>query len=160
MNSSKFIVAGPLYPDRDDWPSNVIHREHIAPSDHRQFYCSQRFTLNLTRADMVQAGYAPSVRLFEASACGIPIISDYWDGIEEFFKADEEILISKSAEDTIHYLNTISDSQRIAIGEKARKRVLVSHTAAQRAKELESYIQEAFRMKGKSNIITSQIVNK
>jgi spore maturation protein CgeB len=149
MENGHFIVAGPLYPDKQLWPSNVSHLDHIAPSDHRDFYCSQRFTLNLTRADMIQSGFAPSVRLFEAAACGIPVISDYWDGLDSLFTFNEEILLSANSEQTLDYLKNITDHQRIVIGNKARTKVLAYHTAATRVKELESYWEEAIELKFK-----------
>lgn len=139
----KFIVAGPLYPKNQIWPENVTHIEHIAPSEHREFYCSQKFTLNITRNDMVMAGFAPSVRLFEAAACGTAIISDYWEGLGTFFRFGEEILISSTTEHTLKYLIDVSDKERITIGERARRRVLAEHTASHRAEQLECYIKEA-----------------
>ena len=54
------------------FPANVQRITHLAPRAHRRFYNRLRFTLNITRRDMVQAGYSPSVRLFEAAACGPP----------------------------------------------------------------------------------------
>src|SRR5581483_548045 len=86
----RFAVAGAQYPDGIEWPANVERIEHVAPAEHPEFYASSRFTLNVTRADMVRAGYSPSVRLFEAAACGVPIISDYWQGLETFFQPGEE----------------------------------------------------------------------
>jgi len=139
----KFVVAGPQYPENTAWPSNVQHIPHLPPSEHRGFYTSQRFTLNITRADMIRAGYSPSVRLFEAAACGTPIISDYWEGIETIFQPGKEILISHSAEQTLEFLDTITDEARRKMGELARKRVLEEHTAAHRARELEGYYNEA-----------------
>ena len=103
---------------------------------------------NITRADMIKAGYAPSVRLFEAAACCTPIISDYWEGLETFFEFDSEILISYSAGDTLKYLREICNSERKAIGARARKKVMTHHTAAHRAKELESYAQELMTVSG------------
>ncbi len=138
----RFIVAGPEYPDGVEWPRNVDHVDHLPPAEHRRFYTSQRFTLNITRADMVRVGYAPSVRLFEAAACGTPIISDYWEGIETIFEPGREILISNSAEDTLRYLQKISDIERQDIGRRGRRRVLSAHTAAHRAKELEDHLAE------------------
>ena len=135
-----FVVAGPQYPASIEWPHNVERIEHLPPSEHRAFYNSQRFTMNITRADMVRAGYSPSVRLFEAAACGVPIISDYWDGLDTIFKLDEEILVSRSSEDTLAYLRELPDSERAEIGRRARLRVLGGHTAAHRAAELEAYI--------------------
>lgn len=137
-----FAVAGPQYPAAIEWPRNVERIEHLPPSAHRAFYNGQKFTLNLTRADMVRAGYSPSVRLFEAAACGTPIISDYWQGLETFFKPGEEILVSKSAEETLQYLRDLSEEERCAIGKRACFRVLTRHTAVQRAVELEHYTEE------------------
>ncbi|HEU0136315.1 MAG TPA: glycosyltransferase [Flavobacterium sp.] len=145
MAARKFIVAGSQYPQEIQWPQNVERIEHLPPSEHRHFYNSQKFTLNVTRADMIEAGYSPSVRLFEAAACGVPVISDYWDGLTSIFAAGEEILIAKSTEDVQAFLNNISESERIRIGENARQKVLSSHTAAARAKELEQYILEVMQ---------------
>jgi spore maturation protein CgeB len=147
MQDRNFIVAGPQYPQYIHWPANVERIEHLPPAAHRAFYNSQRFTMNITRADMIKAGYSPSVRLFEAAACGTPIISDYWDGIDSIFEIGTEVLISYSAEDTINYLTNVSEGERKAIGERARKKVLAHHTAAHRATELEHDYAEALRKK-------------
>lgn len=141
-NNGRFVTAGPQYPQGIKWPDNVERIDHIPPSEHRVFYNSQRFTLNVTRAEMARVGYCPSVRLFEAAACGIPIISDRWDGLDTIFEPDSEILISRSPFDTLRYLQEMSDEERCAIGERARARVLAEHTADHRAEELESYVME------------------
>jgi spore maturation protein CgeB len=86
MSAERFVVAGPQYPDSIHWPKNVERITHLEPKKHRAFYNAQRFTLNVTRADMIRAGYSPSVRLFEAAACGTPIISDEWPGLSELFE--------------------------------------------------------------------------
>jgi spore maturation protein CgeB len=124
------------------WPPNVERIEHLPPAAHRTFYNSQRFTMNITRADMIKAGYSPSVRLFEAAACGTPIISDYWEGIDSFFEIGSEILIATSPADTIRYLKGISEEERKSIGENAQKKVLTRHTAAHRASELIAHYDE------------------
>jgi len=138
----KFVVAGPQYPATVQWPANTLYIHHLPPAEHRKFYNSQRFTQNITRSDMIQAGYSPSVRLFEAAACGIPIISDYWVGLDTLFAFESEILVSYSAKDTLHYLKDIPEQERKAIGEQARKKVLQHHTAAHRALEVEQYVKE------------------
>jgi spore maturation protein CgeB len=145
----RFVVAGPQYPASVQWPENTQHIPHLPPVEHGNFYNSQRFTLNITRADMIKAGYSPSVRLFEAAACGTPIISDYWDGLDTLFEPGSEILISYSAADTLKYLREICNSERKSIGQRARKKVMSLHTAAHRAQELEAYAQEL----GKSTIV-------
>jgi len=140
--AGKFVVAGPQYPATIQWPANTQYIHHLPPAEHRQFYNSQRFTQNITRQDMIKAGYSPSVRLFEAAACGTPIISDYWDGLDSVFSFDTEILVSYSATDTLRFLREISEAERLAVGEKARQKVLKQHTAAHRALEVEQYIRE------------------
>jgi spore maturation protein CgeB len=137
------MVAGPQYPEDIAWPTNVERRTHLAPIEHPRFYNAQRFTLNLTRADMRRAGYAPSVRLFEAAACATPVISDDWEGIDTFFTPGQEILISRTWMDTLTHLRELSEARRRAIGERARARMLAEHTAAHRAETLEGYVVEA-----------------
>ena len=163
----KFVVAGPQYPNTIIWPRNVARVTHLAPTLHRGFYNEQNFTLNLTRADMKRAGYSPSVRLFEAAACGVPIISDYWEGIESFFEPEKEILIARSTEDAVAFLQEFSPTDRWGLGTRARQRVLKEHTADHRVATLEGYFEELrpvakkqFRAKamehGKSKIIISR----
>lgn len=138
----KFVVAGPQYPEDFPWAGNVERIDHLPPAEHRDFYNSQKFTLNVTREDMIKAGYSPSVRLFEAAACGVPIISDYWDGIDSIFELNKEILIARTSDDVLRYFEEISEEERKQIGENARQQVLRSHTAKARAKELVNYVKQ------------------
>ena len=143
-----FVVAGPQYPSSIVWPANVERLEHVGPRDHAEFYGSSRFTLNVTRADMVRAGYSPSVRLFEAAACGTPVISDVWEGIETIFTPDESIVL---ASDALAVLNTITAAtleEAGRIGNAARERVLASHTSDHRAAELDRALAVAMRDHG------------
>ena len=137
----RFVVAGPLYPDTVLWPGNVERIQHLPPPDHRSFFNAQRYTLNITRSAMIKTGYSPSVRLFEAAACGTPIISDYWEGLETFFQPGKEILIAGSAEECAGFLRDLPEKERRAIGQRGRKRALSKHTAAHRALELERYLR-------------------
>jgi spore maturation protein CgeB len=130
-----FVVGGPQYPGSIDWPANVQRLEHVPPADHATFYSASRFTLNVTRRDMIAAGYSPSVRLFEAAACGIAIISDRWDGIDTFFRPGEEILLADTTSAVLAMLRQPGTAARI--GAAARVRVLAEHTSAHRAAELE-----------------------
>jgi spore maturation protein CgeB len=138
----RFAVAGPQYPNDIIWPKNVERIEHLPATEHRKFYNSQKFTLNLTRQDMIRTGYSPSVRLFEAAACGVPILTDEWPGLGTFFSPRVEILpVSNSAAIT-SYLQMPGD-QRLELGERARRRTLRFHTAAVRAEEFEAYAAES-----------------
>jgi len=140
----RFAVAGPLYPADIAWPANVERIEHLAQADHPGFYSASRFTLNVTRADMIAAGYSPSVRLFEAAACGTPIVSDDWPGLDEVLPRPEAIIVATTADDVLRTL-ALPDGTAAAIAASARARVLAHHTAAVRAAELEAYLTEAAR---------------
>jgi spore maturation protein CgeB len=139
----RFAVAGPQYPPELVWPPNVERVEHLPPGEHAAFYAAQRFTLNVTRADMVRAGWSPSVRLFEAAACGTPVVSDFWPGLATFFEPGREILIARTSEDALGILAGLGEEARRALGARARRRVLAQHTAAHRAREVEELVREA-----------------
>lgn len=136
LPSMRFVVAGPQYPPEIDWPDNVERIEHLSPADHAGFYTRQRFTLNVTRSDMIAAGWSPSVRLFEAAACGTPVISDFWRGLDELLPDGEAVIIARGPEDVVTALTRLADGDRMAIAAAARKRVIGGHTGTARAGEL------------------------
>lgn len=138
-----FVVAGPMFPQNIEWPSNLHRIEHLPPAEHRHFYNSQRFTINVTRRDMVRAGYSPSVRLFEAAACATPIISDVWPGLEDCFTPGSEILVARTTEDTLRILRQLHEEERLQLGARLRERVLREHTSEHRAFQLQEYLYEA-----------------
>ena len=147
LKDQRFVVVGAQYPGSLRWPRNVARVAHLPPREHPAFYARQRFTLNITRADMLAAGFSPSVRLFEAAACGVPVITDRWTGLEEFFRPGEEILIADGTTDALALLSDLSEARRRAIGEAARRRFLAAHTPAHRARDLESYYQGVVQAK-------------
>jgi len=135
-----FAIGGSGFPG-SNWPENVQRLDHVNPGAHGEFYNHSRFTLNVTRQDMKRLGHSPSVRLFEAAACGTPIISDPWPGLDTFFVPDREILIANDTEDVLRYLRDVSENERRAIGARARARILREHTAEQRARLLGYYLE-------------------
>ena len=141
----RFVVAGPQYPDDIDWPANVERFQHVGPVDHPEFYAASRYTLNVTRADMVAAGWSPSVRLFEAASCATPVISDVWSGIEDVLTPGREILLATSSHEVVGILRDPDDERPARTGQAARARILGAHTADCRAAELENYLAEAMR---------------
>ena len=143
MPDRRFVVAGPQYPASIDWPENVERIEHLPPRDHPEFYAASLFTLNVTRADMIAAGWSPSVRLFEAAACAVPVISDKWEGIDSLFAPGSEMLLAERSEEIVDILTGWNASEAAAMGRAARARVLDGHTAAHRAAELEASLREA-----------------
>lgn len=136
----KFVVAGPMYPEDVAWPENVARIDHLAPDRHAEFYNAQAWTLNITRADMIATGYSPSVRLFEATACGVPVISDAWRGLDTIFVPEREIVIARESADVLAALE-LPETGRRKIAAAGRERCLREHTASHRVAALESVLQ-------------------
>lgn len=141
LPEKKFIVAGPQYPRQIKWPRNVRRIVHLNPRWHARFYSSSRLTLNITRREMVISGYSPSVRLFEAAACGAAMISDAWPGLDTFFAPGREILLPVDAGEVINYL-ALDEHELRKIGEAAQQRVLAEHTSEVRARQFEDTISK------------------
>ena len=151
----KFAVAGPQYPEEIDWPDNVERFDHVAPDEHPSFYAASRFTLNVTRRDMIEAGYSPSVRLFEAGACGCPVLSDDWVGLDTLFEPRREIIICADSADALAALD-MPEGARRPIAKAYRQRVLAEHTGAHRARELEDYLISA-KSRGRAPRLPAEI---
>jgi spore maturation protein CgeB len=130
-----FLVAGSLYPADVEWPANVRRLEHLEPERHPAFYSANRLTLSISRAAMRQWGYTPSGRLFEATSCATPLLTDSFPGLEEFFEPGTEVLVAGSTEAALAALDMpVSDLARI--GAAGRERTLSRHTGKERAREL------------------------
>lgn len=141
----RFVVAGSMYPADIAWPRNVERIEHLPAGGHASFYSRQRFTLNVTRADMAAAGWSPSVRLFEAAACGTAIISDAWRGLDEVFPVDEAVVVARTSADVIAALTAMDEADRRRMAATARTYALQAHTGIARAATL---VGELNRMVG------------
>ncbi|HWF18634.1 MAG TPA: glycosyltransferase [Verrucomicrobiae bacterium] len=142
LPQNRFVIAGAMYPQDFPWTKNIMFVRHLPPSEHPGFYCSSRLTLNVTRAPMAAMGYCPSGRLFEAAACGVPVLSDWWEGLDEFFEPGSEIMAGFRCEDTIAALE-MPPEQLARIGRAARERALSEHTAEHRADDLEAALDAA-----------------
>ncbi|MGF6227532.1 spore maturation protein CgeB [Inquilinus ginsengisoli] len=138
----RFVIAGAQYPDSFPWSGNIFFLRHLAPPDHPGFYASSRLTLNITRRAMAEMGWCPSGRLFEAAACGVPVLSDAWPGFEEFFTPGREILLARGTDDALAALD-LPEAELRRIGAAAHERVLDEHTSAHRAAEFEALLASA-----------------
>lgn len=131
----RFVLGGAQYPTDFPWQPNVFFVKHLPPVEHPAFFCSSALTLNITRAPMAAMGYCPSGRLFEAAACGVPVLSDAWEGLGTFFRPGEELLVARDTEEAVAALSL--PRERLArIGQAARERTLAEHTGRRRAEEL------------------------
>jgi spore maturation protein CgeB len=137
-----FVLAGSLYPYGWSWPGNVRRFEHVAPQDHPALYSSSRATLNITRQEMAASGYCPSGRFFEAAACGTPILTDYWEGLDAFFDPPRELHLVRTPEDVLACLD-MPRAELSEAAERARQRTLDEHTGERRAAEFLAHCNEA-----------------
>ena len=135
LPGERFVIGGAQYPDTFPWTPNTFFVRHLPPPEHPAFYSSSRLTLNITRDAMARMGWCPSGRLFEAAACGVPILTDWFDGLDEFFTPGEEILVAHTTEDAMAAL-ALDDPALSRIAARARARAIEEHSAARRALEM------------------------
>jgi spore maturation protein CgeB len=140
----RFLIAGAQYPPAFPWLANIFFVRHIAPPDHPALYSSSRLTLNVTRRAMVTMGYCPSGRLFEAAACATPILSDWWEGLDQFFEPSREILVTHGTDEALQALQ-LSDHELQRVAHCAHIRVLEEHSAERRAQQLEQALASVSR---------------
>ncbi|XXY53382.1 glycosyltransferase [Sorangium sp. So ce269] len=140
LPEKRFVIGGSLYPENFPWAQNIYYMRHVAPADHPAFYCSSPLTLNVTRGAMAAMGYCPSGRLFEAAACGTPILSDSWEGLDQFFTPGKEILVARTTDEAVAALS-LPAGEIAAVARAARERVLAEHSAARRAEELVAILE-------------------
>lgn len=131
----RFVLGGALYPKDFPWTQNVHFVRHLPVSEHAAFYASSRITVNVTRAAMAAMGWCPSGRLFEAAACGVPILTDAWDGLDAFFTPGQEIMVADSTTQALAALDR-TDAELAAMARRARERTLDEHTAERRARQM------------------------
>lgn len=131
----RFLLGGSMYPPGVRWPPNVARVDHVPPPEHPAFYCSSPLTLNITRGAMARAGFCPSGRLFEAAACGVPVLTDAWPGLEAFFTPGDQILVARTTDEAIAAIELPRD-ELAAIGRRARARAIEEHSGAARAAQL------------------------
>jgi spore maturation protein CgeB len=140
LSKQRFVIGGAQYPEDFPWSENIFFVRHMPPALHPAFFCSSRATLNVTRHAMAEYGFCPSGRIFEAAACGTPLLTDTWEGLDTFFTPGIEILPVCTQEDVLNALS-LSDLELARIAEGARARVLAHHTAEHRVGELEAICQ-------------------
>jgi spore maturation protein CgeB len=139
---ASFLIGGAQYPQDFPWAPNIYFVRHLPPSEHAAFFSSSRLTLNLTRPSMAQMGWCPSGRMFEAAACGAAVVSDYWDGLQEFFRPGADLLVANSTDDVLDAL-AAGDGEIERVARAGQERVLAQHTSAHRARELCALLEQA-----------------
>ena len=140
--SRRFTIGGSMYEAAFPWQPNIFFLSHVPPAEHPAFYSSSKLTLNVTRRAMAAMGHCPSGRLFEAAACTVPILTDWWDGLTDFFEPGREILVARTTEDALAALDRSPEDLR-AIARRACDRVLAQHTASVRAQQMAAILEQS-----------------
>lgn len=143
----RFLIAGAQYPAVFPWTDNIYFVRHLEPAQHPAFFSSSRLTLNVTRRAMKDMGFCPSGRLFEAAACGAPLLTDYWEGLDLFFEPGAEIIVARDSDEATAAIDLPYGALQ-SIARRARQRVLDEHTAAHRARQLEALLASARTVAG------------
>jgi spore maturation protein CgeB len=144
LGARRFLIGGAQYPPDFPWTENTFFVRHMAPAQHPAFFCSGRLTLNVTRKAMAEFGHCPSGRMFEAAACGAPILSDWWEGLDAFFAPGQELLIARETDEAVAAIE-LSDAELSRIAHAGRERTLAEHTSDRRAADFEEAMELAVR---------------
>ena len=133
----QFLLAGSGWGDKQR-TTNVAYIGHLGTRDHNAFNCSPMAVLNISRESMARNGFSPATRVFEAAGAGSCIITDRWQGIEEFFEPEAEILTAGSGDEVAEILERLNPKRAAAVGARALAPSEGGHTYAHRARQFEA----------------------
>jgi spore maturation protein CgeB len=142
LPSQSFVMGGNGWDDKP-MPANVRYVGHVYTRDHNAFNCTPQAVLNISRDSMARYGFSPATRVFEAAGAGACLVTDAWEGIEQFLEPGEEVLVAASGEEVAGHVRSLTAARAKAIGEAARRRVCAQHTYAHRAAELQLVLEGA-----------------
>jgi spore maturation protein CgeB len=143
LPQTRFLIGGNGWQDRHDMPANVKNVGHVYTRDHNAFNSTPRAVLNVNRQSMARYGFSPATRVFEAAGAAACLITDAFEGVEQFFEPGEEILVASSGEEVAEHLQSLSPARARKVGAAALKRVLAEHTYDRRVQLLEDVLETA-----------------
>lgn len=136
---ARFLLGGSGWGDKPI-PGNVTYLGHVFTRDHNAFNCTPLAVLNISRESMARYGFSPATRVFEAAGAGACLITDWWEGVEQFLEPDREILVARNGNEVAELVRSLTPDRARAIGEAGLRRVLAEHTYAHRAAQLEALL--------------------
>jgi len=137
MPERRFLIGGNGW-ETKPMPANVRHRGHVYTAEHNAFNCTPRAVLNVARDSMADVGFSPATRVFEAAGAAACLITDHWEGIDQFLKPDEEVLVARDGQDVAEHLASLTPERAAAIGRAALARVLAEHTYSLRGAQVDA----------------------
>jgi spore maturation protein CgeB len=136
-----FVLGGNGWGDRVQGLASVRYLGHVPPGDHNALNRSALAVLNVSRESMAANGWSPATRVFEAAGAGACLISDEWEGIEDFLVPGQEVLVARDGGEVAELLDGLDPARARAIGEAALERVLAEHTYERRAEQVEAVLE-------------------
>lgn len=140
LPEQQFLIGGNGW-ETKAMPGNVRHRGHVYTAEHNAFNCTPRAVLNVARDSMANVGFSPATRVFEAAGAAACLITDAWEGIEQFLVPNEEVLVARDGQDVADHLAALTPERAEAIGQAALKRVLAEHTYTLRGAQVDQLFQ-------------------
>jgi spore maturation protein CgeB len=138
-----FLLGGNGWGDRVAGLTNVRYLGHVSPGEHNALNSSALAVLNVSRESMAANGWSPATRVFEAAGAGACLITDAWEGVEEFLAPGEEVLVARDDAEVAELLRGLDPDRAREIGEAALERVLAEHTYDRRAEQVEAILEGA-----------------
>ncbi len=136
----RFALGGEGWGDKP-LPANVSYLGHVPTARHNELNANARLVLNVHRESMVENGWSPATRMFEAAGAAACQVTDAMPGIEHFFAPGMELLVTEGAEDVARYVREVTPERAREIGRAARRRALAEHTYARRAALMDAVLR-------------------
>ena len=140
LPSHRFLLGGSGWQDKR-MPANVQYLGHVYTADHNAFNCTSRAVLNISRESMARYGFSPATRVFEAAGAAACLITDAWEGLEQFFEPGTEMLVARDGQEVADHVRALDAETARRIGRAAYARVLAQHTYAHRAAQLDALLE-------------------
>jgi spore maturation protein CgeB len=138
----RFLIGGNGW-ETKAMPPNVRHLGHVYTHEHNAFNCTPLAVLNVARDSMADIGFSPATRVFEAAGAAACLITDAWEGIEQFLEPGEEVLVARDGQDVVEHVRALAPERARAIGRAALERVLAEHTYAHRGAQVDALLRKA-----------------
>ena len=137
----EFLLGGNGWHDKH-MPANVRAIGHVGTAEHNAFNCTPAAVLNVARDSMAHIGFSPATRVFEAAGAAACLITDAWEGIEQFLTPDQEVLVARDGQDVAEHLQRLTPERARSIGHAALARVLAEHTYELRGHQVHALFQQ------------------
>jgi spore maturation protein CgeB len=136
-------VRGVRYPEyalAELADAGIAYGGWIANFDVPELFAHYRVTVHVPRRPYVeQLTGIPTIRPFEALACGIPLVSSYWDDSEGLFRPGQDFLVARNGAEMERHISQVLDEPDLAasLARNGLQTVRARHTCAHRVDELE-----------------------